>query len=216
MRYVIVSFFFLGLVFYEMSGGADFDPEATRLSRIEVPDAVEPEKREAILATSEPVLPENVTRVSLNLSSVEDIVTPARRTPARPTAPNETASSRVSEEPPTEFLPSLVGDQVIQTGPLIDSSAITIVDFSNDRSAPLRTRAAPAQQTDDTPDDIRSVTGSAVNVRSGPGTNYGVVNQLGLGDEVEVLEDSGTGWVRLRPLNGSPTGWMAAFLLTEG
>lgn len=216
MRYVIVSFFFLGLVFYEMSGGADFDPEATRLSRIEVPDAVEPEKREAILATAEPVLPENVTRVSLNLSSVEDIVRPVRQTPTRTSALNDTTVSRVSEEPPAEFLPSLVGDQVIQTGPLIDSSAITIVDFSNDQRAPLRTRATPAPQAAESPGDIRSVTGSAVNVRSGPGTNYGVVNQLGLGDEVEVLEESGTGWVRLRPLNGSPTGWMAAFLLTEG
>jgi len=43
-----------------------------------------------------------------------------------------------------------------------------------------------------------------------------VVNRLILGDEVEVLQDSGDGWVQLRPLNGSPIGWMASFLLSEG
>ena len=36
-RFIIVTFGFLAFAFYEMSGGADFDAEETRLSRIEVP-----------------------------------------------------------------------------------------------------------------------------------------------------------------------------------
>ena len=64
--------------------------------------------------------------------------------------------------------------------------------------------------------DIRAVSGDRVNVRDGPGTNYSVVNQLVRGDKVEVLQDAGDGWVKLRPVDGGPVGWIASFLLTEG
>jgi len=30
------------------------------------------------------------------------------------------------------------------------------------------------------------------------------------------LQDPGNGWVKLRPLDGGPEGWMAEFLLTSG
>lgn len=219
VRYVIVAFFFLGLVFYEMSGGADFDPEATRLSRIEVPEMVEPEKVEQVFAETTPTLPENVTRVALNLNSVEDVVRPARRKPSNiepARSALDAASTTVSDAPPAEYLPSLVGDRVIDTGNLIDTSVITIVDFDTRQPVQLPGRAEPAPEASETITDIRSVTGSSVNVRGGPGTDYSIVNRLVQGDEVEVIQDSGDGWVRLRPLNGSPAGWMASFLLTEG
>ncbi len=159
-----------------------------------------------------------MTRVSLNLSSVEDVVRPVRRTSSA-LAPIPSAldapGTPVSEAPPAEYLPSLVGDRVVSTGPLIDTSVITVVDFNNSASNPLPIRATPAPNAPVAATDIRSVTGSSVNVRGGPGTDYSVVNRLVQGDEVEVIEDSGDGWVRLRPLNGSPSGWMASFLLTE-
>ena len=219
MRYVIVAFFFLGLVFYEMSGGADFDAEETRLSRIEAPLAAEPEKLEQVFGETEPKLTENVTRVALNLNSVKDVVRPARRNSTElapaPTA-LDIASTAVSTEPPAEFLPSLVGDSLVDTNILIDRSAITVVDFSDNRPAPVQARAQPQPQSPESATDIRSVTGASVNVRGGPGTNFSVVNRLVLGDEVEVLQDPGEGWVRLRPLNGSPAGWMASYLLTDG
>lgn len=219
MRYVIVAFFFLGLVFYEMSGGADFDSEATRLARIEVPLVAEQEKLETVFAETEPSLPENVTRIALNLNTVQDVVRPARRLPterARKTEALDTPRIPLSEEPPAEFLPSLVGETAIDTGNLIDSSVITAVDFSSDRPVPLPVLATPNPEAPVTAADIRSVSGAAVNVRGGPGTNFSVVNRLVLGDEVEVLQDPGEGWVQLRPLNGGPVGWMASFLLTEG
>lgn len=53
-------------------------------------------------------------------------------------------------------------------------------------------------------------------MRSGPGTSYDVVTRFGRNTAVEVLEDSGTGWVRLRPAEGGPSGWIADFLLTGG
>lgn len=86
-------------------------------------------------------------------------------------------------------------------------------------SAPERTPEPQASAINEEPtefvgDDIRRVTGTVVNMRSGPGTDYEVVAQLIEGDRAEVLIDDGTGWVQLR-LQGGQTGWMADFLLTN-
>ena len=63
--------------------------------------------------------------------------------------------------------------------------------------------------------DLRSVAGNSVNVRGGPGTEYGIVSRLTRGETVEIISDDGSGWVQMRPLNGGPEGWMADFLLTD-
>ena len=42
------------------------------------------------------------------------------------------------------------------------------------------------------------------------------VGKLGKGDAVEVIEDNGAGWVRFRSVDGSESGWMADFLLSNG
>lgn len=57
--------------------------------------------------------------------------------------------------------------------------------------------------------EFRTVTGTRVNLRDGPATSFAVVTQLFEGDEVEVLEDSGDGWVRLRVLGNDLVGWMS-------
>lgn len=64
--------------------------------------------------------------------------------------------------------------------------------------------------------DIRTVSGSRVNMRSGPGTNHAVLNQLVRGDEAEVLEELGNGWVHLRVISTGETGYMAGRLLSDG
>ncbi|WP_147110837.1 SH3 domain-containing protein [Tateyamaria sp. syn59] len=202
-RFIIVTFGFLAFAFYEMSGGADFDPEATRMARIEMPVAVEPEKLERVVEAEtelQPPLPESVTRVSLNLNSVNDVLRPQRNvptTPARqlPAAEEpEVADVALSEEEPTVILPSLI----------VDTAVITPVDFNAPRAA------------EDTVQNVREVTARSVNVRGGPGTDFSVVNRLTRGDAVEILQDPGNGWVKLRPVGGGTVGWMADFLLSEG
>ncbi|WP_299048000.1 SH3 domain-containing protein [uncultured Tateyamaria sp.] len=202
-RFIIVTFGFLAFAFYEMSGGADFDAEATRLSRIDAPAVVE-EDTLAPVAVAEvaPALPENVTRVSLNLNSVNDVLRPQRNVPttaarSRPTPPEATETA-LAEEEPTVILPSLI----------LDAAVITPVDFN----AP-DTQDAVAGETGR---DVRAVSARSVNVRGGPGTDYSVVNRLTRGAEVEVLQDPGNGWVKLRPLDGGSIGWMADYLLSEG
>ncbi len=58
------------------------------------------------------------------------------------------------------------------------------------------------------------VDASRVNMRSGPGTGYAVLTRLGKGDSVEVLSDTGDGWLKLRVVDTDRIGWMADFLVT--
>ncbi|MEP5632951.1 MAG: SH3 domain-containing protein [Tateyamaria sp.] len=202
MRFILVTFAFLAVAFYQMSGGADFDKEETRLARIDAPTEVtqQPLDTADVAWTNAPV-PENVTRVALNLTTVDeaDSRTDALRTiPAKatPKAEEVATTNGVSEEEPTIILPSLI----------VDRPVITRVDFGNDAD----TNTASGNF------DVRAVTGNSVNVRGGPGTDFSVVNRLTRGDQVEILQDPGNGWVQMRPVGGGTAGWMADFLLSNG
>ncbi|MEM8576599.1 MAG: SH3 domain-containing protein [Pseudomonadota bacterium] len=187
---IAISFAFLGLSFYEMSGGKDFDAEALRLSRVDAPRA----DTAQIAALPAPAPQPEVTRVALNLTSIREVGEPA---PApQPQAQVIPAAAPASEPP------RIVIQSPIQGATPEGSVQVTEVDFNAD--------PAPAVQR-----DIRAVTGSRVNVRGGPGTDFSVVNRLTRGAEVEILQDPGTGWVKLRPVGGGPVGWMADFLLRE-
>lgn len=63
--------------------------------------------------------------------------------------------------------------------------------------------------------DLRSVSGIRVNMRSGPGTGYGVVDTLPRGTETEVVEVNADGWARIRVISTDQSGWMSAQFLTE-
>ncbi|MEM6760647.1 MAG: SH3 domain-containing protein [Pseudomonadota bacterium] len=197
-RFILITFLFLGFAFYEMSGGSEFDAEATRLSRVDPgPETAAPAKvAVASPAPSVAALPENVSRIKLDLTSVEDVLRPGQRR-AEPVVAATSVAAAVETAAKIEVLPSL----------LIDQAVIKPVDFGAEPE-PVVTNAVPNQ--------VRQVTGSAVNVRGGPGTEYSVVNRLVRGDEVEVLQDPGNGWIQLRPVDGGPVGWMAAFLLSQG
>ena len=66
--------------------------------------------------------------------------------------------------------------------------------------------AAPAAEQ-------RTVAGSRVNMRAGPGTDHGVVAVLSRGETTEILALEG-GWARVRAGDGRE-GWMALSLLAE-
>ncbi len=200
---IVTTFGFLAVAFYEMSGGADFDAEATRMARVEQPPVVEQDKIDNVVAGNvAPALPpvdENVTRVTLNLTSVNDVLRPKSNLKTERVVQTSAVIAEedvaVSEEEPTIILPSL----------LVDRPVITPVDFN-----------ASADEVASTGAEVRRVTGNRVNMRGGPGTDYSVVGRLVRGDDVEILQDPGNGWVKLRPVAGGTVGWMADFLLSEG
>ncbi len=64
--------------------------------------------------------------------------------------------------------------------------------------------------------DIRAVAGDWVNMRSGPSTDFRVLDTLPRGTEAEVLEVDADGWARIRLMGNGQEGWMAERLLTDG
>jgi N-acetylmuramoyl-L-alanine amidase len=57
------------------------------------------------------------------------------------------------------------------------------------------------------------VSGTAANIRSGPGTDYNVVSRAGQGDRLTLLEKS-SDWYKVRLPDGN-TGWIVAWLMEE-
>ncbi len=91
---------------------------------------------------------------------------------------------------------------------------VIVTRASTDFDAPILTAVpAPAAAALAAPArDLRAVAGSRVNMRTGPGTQHGVLATLSRGARTEVLEEA-EGWARVRAEDGR-TGWMAARLLT--
>lgn len=71
---------------------------------------------------------------------------------------------------------------------------------------------APVNVTDSI-DDVREVAGNRVNLRNGPGTQYGVLSKLTRGEKVAILQEPGNGWLKLRVVETNRIGWLAASLV---
>ncbi|WP_299956974.1 SH3 domain-containing protein [uncultured Roseobacter sp.] len=198
-RFIFLSFGFLGFAFYEMSGGAEFDPVAARNAAVLARSGADISAQDIQTAQAEPAVQreEEVTRMSLNLTSLSAVLeeeeTPTP-TPSRGIAPSAAPVSvtNVTFRNPSDN--GVVLPSIIFPGNTAQASSAAVT----------QTR------------DVRYVSGTLVNMRGGPGTGFDVVAQLNRNTEVEVLEDDGTGWVRLRPVAGGPDGWIADFLLTSG
>jgi N-acetylmuramoyl-L-alanine amidase len=61
---------------------------------------------------------------------------------------------------------------------------------------------------------VAVVSGSSVNIRSGPDTSYGIIAQAGLGDRLPVLDKSGD-WYKIS-LSSGASGWVAGWLVAVG
>ena len=212
-RFILLSFAFLGIGFYQLSGGAGFDPEANRLAQIDARQdrnatrvAALPEAAAAAVmvaaassnARSEEPAPQ-VSRAALNLVSFETVTQPTETSP-QATVP-EPSSAAISELAAEQELSLTALESAPTTGQTVAFAGNSIAANSGEALDEL---------------DIRTIKGSLVNMRSGPGTDYDVVDQLSQATRVEVLTDTGNGWVELRPMDGGATGWIAEFLLTDG
>ncbi|WP_375229964.1 SH3 domain-containing protein [Roseobacter sp. S98] len=209
---------FLTLGFYELSGGAAFDPakarEAAVLQRIqdaadrtpapvtvaELPAQPEPQP----VRTAQANTGVTVTRAALNLTSFEDVATSAIA--PEPVLEAEQKLAPASDEAVvTPVIARGLSLEAAPTGPSDDGTIESLI-FPGNTSSSSDAEPAP---------DVRTVAGNLVNVRGGPGTAYKVVNQLRRDAMVEIIADNGAGWVQLRPIDGSPAGWMADFLLND-
>ena len=115
----------------------------------------------------------------------------------------EPAAVPVAAQPETNVVQANVSD-VVEA--VIESAALTETVPAPAAPAPV---AAPAL-------DLRYVSGSRVNMRTGPGTNYSVIDTLPGGTETEVLFVDASGWANIRITGTGVEGWMAERLLTDG
>ncbi|WP_370400139.1 SH3 domain-containing protein [Sulfitobacter sp. JB4-11] len=219
-KFILLTFGFLGWAFYEMSGGADFVPasaltpsvDETVLAVVSAEEPATPAETEeepiedvkTSFVDTDPPLSEpsnEVTRVALNLTSLTEVVDQAD-------AVTDTATATDTATEDEDFgVPVNPGYSVSSADtPAIIPSLIVGADEPAEETVTLSAIE----------DDIRTVSGNRVNVRGGPGTDFGIVSRLVRGDAVEVLQDDGNGWVRMRPVDGDVEGWMADFLLTSG
>ncbi|MCX7561911.1 SH3 domain-containing protein [Sulfitobacter sp. F26204] len=205
IRFIVLSFGFLGWAFYEMSGGAEFDGAAIRAARladaaskpvitqqtiVTKPEAVVVAQAPKVVIDTDPPLDADVTRVSLNLTTLGNVGDENAPQNDSTAVPQNVNISNASADTPA-IIPSLIDPT--------DGQSVAVS---------IPTSAAS--------DDIRTVSGNRVNVRGGPGTDFGIVARLVRGDAVRIIQDDGNGWVRFETLDGDTDGWMADFLLTSG
>ncbi|MFG6589469.1 SH3 domain-containing protein [Sulfitobacter sp. 1A12157] len=228
-RFIFLTFGFMGWAFYEMSGGADFVPAGPQMASAEAAES-------ALIANANPSS-NLVTATAANAArKAESPITPfAERTPARDTTATRVALNLTTLSDLPQVNDGMVqkavatpadraGAKVVKAkavsapAPQVEKAAYTTTTASAPVVIPSLIDGAESDATyvSTTQADIRKVNGTRVNVRGGPGTNFGVVGKLGKGDAVEVIEDNGAGWVRFRSVDGSESGWMADFLLNNG
>jgi hypothetical protein len=173
VKFIVITFAFLGWSFYEMSGGSEFEPAKAHLMNIKV-DPLKPAAIESgVLADADTgaKAPE-VTRVSLNLTSVNDVLTEGGVRTAD--LPQQSAAAALDTDTATQgetvvILPSLIAGAT----PEANSQAVQA------------TQEQVVTASFETAADIRSVTANRVNVRGGPGTDFSIVGKLTRGVEVE-------------------------------
>lgn len=214
--------------FYEMSGGDNFVPRSEL--RQAAAEAAGGQKPVQIASKPATVAPRPARQTTPSRSeAMAAIDTPTKRPPVElisAAAPASLYRRDTLDRPEVTLVsleqnPALFAQTVDSTREAEAEETITVspslaAAVASPISAAPNPTAAPAREALTLQRDIRAVAGTRVNLRGGPGTSYAVMGQLTQNAKVEILADPGTGWVKLRPLAGGPTGWMADYLLTSG
>ncbi|MGR3702639.1 MAG: SH3 domain-containing protein [Paracoccaceae bacterium] len=200
-----MTFAFLGWSFYQISGGADYQPREG--SRQAVALQVEAERKlaalspntmaSAIPAASAPDKPE-VTRNLIDLTSMP-AVTDRSAQPVR-LLPQDLPSADTLADTVDKRVANL---SLAQPAAFAQAAGMAPVSPEN--------LPQPAQDLR----DLRHITGTSVNMRTGPGTSFGVLARVTRDTEVEVLETYENGWLRLRVIDSSKVGWVSSKLVSD-
>lgn len=227
-RFVLVSFAFLGWGFYELSGGADFEPRKERSDALEIAKAALTAPDESRQGSSSSRASEDAKALIRNVTFRAATSTQEAERPVRPAADPQLRSrvalrqitqARLAIGDSTNVFPAVAAEGAPLQLASLEGGLATLqpasagADAQNDSPEPAGTALTEPQPEPE--QDIRQIRASRVNMRQGPGTNYPVITRLLGGDEVIVFEDSGTGWLHLRAPGKGKVGWIAASLVSK-
>tara|TARA_R100000789_G_scaffold67590_3_gene63570 strand:+ start:66197 stop:66934 length:738 start_codon:yes stop_codon:yes gene_type:complete len=236
VRIMVVTFAVLGWSWYALSGGRDFVPGDNGVSLLADVDTTAPSAvpDRPSLAGLQPIpatknTPGPAPRIT-SLSVREPLPSKSVKATVPPVDPSAGAAPTLT----SEVTPAaLIADSVVQPAAQpVDEIALALAGaipidedpfdpFDPDApmqriaglgtSLPLGTKMGGALAPEFVPEerDLRVVSASRVNLRDGPATSYGIVAKLDEGIEVEVLDDTGDGWVKLRLVDAETEGWMS-------
>ena len=185
-RFILTTFAFLGWAFFELSGGTDYEPRSRAPQSDQRAEAPRSDENTAI------------TRAQSDLDTLPD----AKVTLAAATAKAVRAADQVGVASLGVTTVKAAAPQTAQT------------PAAQTQTAKAKPVSFTAPSTTDAALDLRQINGSRVNLRLGPGTESNKIGQLLRGTEVEILQDPGNGWVKLRVLETKRIGWMADHLVT--
>jgi hypothetical protein len=197
-RFILVSFAFLGWSFYELSGGADYRPSANSIQARAVLDNQRPVARPLrvnVIELAQDGTPRQDAEVTRTITSLHDLGL---------SMGEKVVLTLTSAEDGTTPAPIAVS---LPTVRLTTPAALPDTPEVAEGAVALTETLAPAS-------DLRRVSGTSVNLRTGPGTGFGRVASLKRGTEVIVLSDPGEGWIKLRVAETGRIGWMAETMLT--
>ncbi|WP_377193261.1 SH3 domain-containing protein [Ruegeria meonggei] len=198
-RLIVITFAALGWCFYVISGGAEFEPRGLRSDQPE---------RIASVPKPLPVAPARVEEL------VTQVAARAPQVRAQPAPASEDIAEIVAE---TADLGSFSGFSVFDD----QGASITLASLEDGVAGLQQVTEDVQEDIAETPTvpepvkDIREISGTRVNMRDGPGTIYPIVGKATIGQKVEVLSDSGTGWLRLRVLPQQQVGWISGSLVRK-
>lgn len=211
-RFIVCSFLLLGWVFYEMSGGADFVTPVAPVAVAEVDDKPAPRAASTVAVTARSK-PEPTPVAVATVATVREPELVAEIATKPETTNLDRARTSLSQglDLGSSLFPATESGQVLTLASL-EQGATSLTTVAVEPVAPETTLTTSVVEP---VADIRKVTGTRVNMRDGPGTIYPVIARVTSGHEVEVLDDSGTGWLRLRTLPGRQIGWISASLVSK-
>ena len=183
--FMLLCFLMLGLAFYQLSGGADFEPERREVAELETQAAPEVTGLQA----SEELALIRPQMQTAEEGTIQDRLSRALVTPDVVAVSLEATEGAVSLE---------VTEDTAET--------VEVATAETLEAAPIREQLAV---------DLRQVGGSRVTMRNGPGTTFAVLITLNSGTTAEVIESNDDGWVRVRVRDTGQEGWMAERLLVS-
>jgi hypothetical protein len=200
-RFIIMTFAFLGWSFYTLSGGADYQPiegsrqaEARTNEALKELAAVVDKATEPNSALPEPRETDSVSRNQVDLTEIS---------PALLQLDKPLPVALKADDPVTPETTDIRVANLSLSKPAAFAQAAGYAPASVDARPQIELR------------DLRQITGTSVNMRTGPGTRYGILTRVTRGTEVEVLESFENGWLRLRVLDSSRIGWVSTKLVSD-